>query len=137
MTDMSRKTTIALIATAACALAGCSANAAHAKATVLYIDRKCKIIETAYDQDYKPVDSQTYTGACNSLDEWEKVRAKRTKDVAGTAVVHVTYTAPQNGQVETGDLKFDGHDDEFYRLRAGDEIDILVSNSDPTQIASA
>jgi hypothetical protein len=33
-----------------------------------------------------------------------------------------------------GELRFDGRDDEFYRLRAGDQVDILVSNSDPTKI---
>lgn len=52
-------------------------------------------------------------------------------------MVHLSYTAPQNGQAETGELKFDGRGDEFYRLRAGDEFDILVSNSDPTKIRKA
>ena len=134
---MLRTISFSLLALAGCMLAGCSANADRAKATVMYIDRNCQIIETAYDQDYKPVDSHTYTDACNSIDEWEKVRAKRDKIVSGTAVVHVSYTAPQSGQPKTGELKFDGHDDEFYRLKAGDEIEILVSHSDPTKIAIA
>jgi hypothetical protein len=44
---------------------------------------------------------------------------------------------PQTGQPGTGELKFDGRDDEFYRLKAGDEIDILVSDADPTRIHKA
>jgi hypothetical protein len=129
--------TAAAAAAAACALAGCSANARQARATVMYIDRDCDIVETTYDANYRPTGSHTYRDACNSVDEWDKVRAKRNKLVSGTAVVHVSYTAPQTGQPQTAELKFDGGDDDFYSLKAGDEIPILVSNSDPTKIAKA
>lgn len=114
-----------------------AANWRPAKAEVSYIDRKCQIIRTTYDENYKPTDKQTTTDACNSIDEWDKVRRKRNKVVDGTAVVHLSYMAPQNGQAATAELKFDGRDDEFYQLKAGDEVDILVSNSDPTKIKKA
>jgi hypothetical protein len=126
-----------LIAAAGAALAGCAPNAKRTTATITTIDRNCKIIETAYDENYKKTDTRVYTDSCNSIDEWEKVRTKRTKDVAGKAVVHLSYTAPQTGQSQTGELRFDGHDDEFYRLKAGDQIDILVSNTDPSRIRKA
>ena len=128
----------AFITVAGCAaLAGCAPNAKKATATITTIDRECQIVETAYDATFKKKDSRIYTDRCNSIDEWDKVRSKRTRDVAGTAVVHLSYTAPQTGESKTAELKFDGHDDEFYRLRAGDQIDILVSDSDPTRIQKA
>lgn len=65
------------------------------------------------------------------------MKTKRKKDVSGKAIVHLDYTAPQTGQAQTGELRFDGHDDEFYKLKAGDQIDILVSNADPTKIRKA
>lgn len=119
------------------AVAGCAPNAKQAKAMVMYIDRTCKIIHTEYDENYKPTDRQILTKSCNSVDEWENVKVKRTKVVDGTAVVHLSYTAPQTGTAETGELKFDGRDDEFYKLKAGDEISILVSDADPSKIAKA
>jgi hypothetical protein len=114
-----------------------AANWKPAKAEVSYIDRNCRIVETRYDENYKPTDKQTFTDSCNSIDEWSKVRSKRNKIVDGTAVVHLSYAAPQNGQPETAELTFDGRDDEFYQLKAGDEVDILVSNSDPAKIRKA
>lgn len=113
---------------------GGQSNWQPARATISTIDRNCQIIETEYDGDYKRKSSRVYTDSCNSIDEWEKVKTKRKKDVAGTAVVHVDYTVAQTGRPQSGDLRFDGHDDEFYRLKAGDEIDILVSKSDPSKI---
>jgi hypothetical protein len=118
-------------------LASCAPNAKHAKATVMTIDRHCRIITTEYDANYKPLDKDVSTHACNSIDEWETVKAKRNKVVDGNAVVHLSYTAPQTGQPETGELKFDGRDDEFYQLKAGDEMDIQVSDADPAKIAKA
>ena len=60
--------------------------------------------------------------------------SKRSKDVDGKAVVKVSYTAPQDGSYRTAELKFDGRDDQFYKLKAGDELPILVSNDDPGRI---
>jgi hypothetical protein len=114
-----------------------AANWKPATASVSYIDRKCTIVRTTYDENYKATDKQTFTDSCNSIDEWSKVREKRNKTVDGTAVVHLSYTAPQNGQPETAELNYDGRDDEFYQLKAGDQINILVSNSDPTKIKKA
>ena len=128
---------VMLVVTSACTLVACSPNAQHTKATVSYIDRNCKIVQTTYDADYKRTGSETLTKTCSEADDWEKVRSKRNKVADGKAVVHVTYTAPQNGQMQSGELTFDGRDDEFYELKAGDEIEILVSNADPTKIARA
>ena len=114
-----------------------AANWQPAKAQVSYIDRSCKIIRTTYDENYKPTDKQSFTEACNSIDEWDKVRKKRNKVVDGTAVVHLSYVVPQNGQAGTAELKFDGRDDEFYKMKAGDEVEILVNNSDPSKIRKA
>lgn len=114
-----------------------AANWKPTKAEVSTIDRECKIVRTTYDENYKPTGSQTLTDSCSSVDEWDKVREKRTKVVDGTAVVHLSYTAPQNGQPETSELTFNGTDDEFYQLKAGDQVDILVSNSDPTKVRKA
>lgn len=128
---------IAVLTTASMALAACAPNAKQAKATVMYIDRDCKIISTQYDENFKPTDRETRTDSCNSIAEWDKVRVKRNKVVDGTAVVHVSYMVPQTGQPGAGELKFDGRDDEFYDLKAGDDIDILVSDADPTRIQKA
>ena len=114
-----------------------TSNFKPATATITTIDRNCDIVETSYDGDYKRKSSRIYRDRCNTIDEWDKVRAKRDKDVSGKAVVHLSYTAPQNGSSQMADLVFDGHDDEFYRLKAGDEVKILVSNSDPTKIRKA
>ena len=35
------------------------------------------------------------------------------------------------------ELKFDGRDDEFYNLKAGDDVTILVSDADPSRIHKA
>ena len=64
-------------------------------------------------------------------------KAKRDKTISGKAVVQVSYTAPQDGSSRTSELNFTSRDDEFYNLKAGDEIDILVSNSDPSKITKA
>lgn len=108
-----------------------------AKASISYIDRNCQIIETAYDADYKPKKTRTFTDACSSVDEWEKVRTKRTKLVEGKATVHLDYTVEQTGQSGTAELKFTGRDDEFYEMKAGDEFEILVNKKDPAKVRKA
>ena len=127
----------AVVLVAAVSISGTAGNWQPVKATISTIDRKCQIIETKYDADYKRKESSTHTGDCNSVDEWEKVKAKHDRTIAGDAVVHLNYTAPQNGQDQTGDLRFTPREDEFFELKAGDEIKILVSKSDPTRIRKA
>jgi hypothetical protein len=131
------------IAPAGALLAGCGAPGLPAKATVTLIDRKCEIIETVSDQVKDPrgktvklnvKEVNRSTGECKSVDEWEKLRTKRTKDVQGTATVHVDYQAPQDGSSHSGTLTFTGRDDEFYKLNAGDSIDIVVAPDDPAKI---
>jgi hypothetical protein len=124
-------------------LAGCGAPGVPATATVTMIDRKCDIIESIDRQVDDPSGSgvkiharelNSKTGECKSVDEWEDVRKKRTKDVKGTATVHVDYQAPQDGSSHSATLTFTGRDDEFYKLNAGDNIAIIVANDDPTKI---
>lgn len=113
------------------------ANYKPASATISTIDRNCQIVETTYDSDYKRKSARVYTDSCNSIDDWEKVRANHAKKIEGKAVVHLSYTAPQTGQPMMGELVYTGRDEEFYALKAGDEVKILVSNSDPASITKA
>ena len=120
---------------AAGSIVGRTANYKPAKASVYMIDRTCNFVETNYEGGHKV--ARGVTDSCNSTDEWASVRKKRNKVVSGKAVVHLTYVAPQDGSSNTGALTFDGRDDEFYEIKAGDEINILVRNDDPTKIIKA
>jgi hypothetical protein len=111
-------------------------NYTPAKASVALIERKCDIIETTTDPDgHKSV--RTYNGECKSVDAWDKAKAKHDKTISGKAVVTVNYTAPKDGSFQSAQLRFDSSDDEFYGLKAGDEINIFVRNDDPTKIAKS
>jgi hypothetical protein len=111
-----------------------TANYAPAKGSVFLIDRKCDMTETTSTAKGMPVSSRKYRDDCKTVDEWDTIKEKRSKVVSGTAVVKVAYVAPQDGTNRTSELRFDGRDDEFYELKAGDEIDVLVSKSDPNKI---
>ncbi len=111
-------------------------NYKAAKGSIVMIDRKCSFTETTTEEDGHTV-ARGITDSCNSTDEWATVKEKRNKVVAGTAVVQVSYTAPQDGAQHFAELNFDGRDDEFYELKAGDDIAILVSNDDPSKIKKA
>ena len=126
---------VAALFIAAC-VAGCSPTADRVKATVTTIDRTCDFVETSFEGK-KAVSARGYTDSCNSTDEWAKVREKRSKKISGHATVHVSYLAPQNGSPQTGEFKLTGGDDAFYEVKAGDEVKILVSKSDPTKIRQA
>jgi hypothetical protein len=112
-----------------------------AKATVSTIDRTCNYVETTRDPMTNKVESATgRTDSCSLTDEWEKQRDEirnTNKRFSGDAVVHVSYTAPQDGSYRTADLHFTGRDDEFYDLQAGSEIAVLVNNTDPSKIKKA
>lgn len=112
-----------------------SVNYTAAKATVDTIDRECSFTETTTTPDGRKT-ARGITDSCNSTDEFKKIAEskKRTRDIAGKAVVHVSFQSPKDSSWQTADLKFDGRDDEFYKLKAGDQIDILVSNDDPKKI---
>lgn len=107
-------------------------NYKAAKATVFLIDRECR-----FTREYDGGKKETVTQSCTATDEFKSIAKapdKRKIDVDGKAVVKVSYQAPQDGSQQTSQLRYDGRDDEFYRLKAGDEIDILVSNDDPAMI---
>ena len=116
-------------------------NYKPAKATVSTIDRTCNFVESTRDPETnKVMEAHGLTDSCSATNEWENQRdtiRKTNKRFSGDAVVHVTYTAPQDGSYRTADLRFTGSDDEFYDLQAGSEINILVSNSDPSKIKMA
>ncbi len=112
-----------------------TANYAPAKATVYRIDRTCSFTRTTDGGPGNKV-AEGISQDCSATDEFKKIAAapKRAMDVAGDAVVKVSYTAPQDGSARTSELKFDGHDDSFYKLRAGDTLNILVANKNPDKI---
>lgn len=114
-----------------------TANFKPAKASVFMIDRKCDIVETMKTSDGRTKKSRIYNDECKSIEAWDDAKAKRDKSISAKAVVHVSYTAPQDGSQRTSELRFTARDDEFYDLKAGDEIGILVSNSDPDKIKKA
>jgi len=123
---------------AAVAISGAGgSNWQPVKATISTIDRKCQIIETKYDANYIKKESSTHTGDCNSVEEWQKVKTKHDPTIVGSAVVHLNYTAPQNGEYETGELKFTPRENQFFELKAGDELTILVYKTDPARIRKA
>ena len=108
-------------------------NYEPAKATVFLVDRECR-----FTREYEGGKKETVTESCNSTDEFKSIASapegKRKMDVDGKAVVKVTYNAPQDGSYQTSQLRYDGRDDEFYTVKAGDQIDVLVSNDDPASI---
>ncbi|WP_205481277.1 hypothetical protein [Sphingomonas arenae] len=133
-------TLIALAAT----LAGC-ANGVPTEATVATIDHTCEIIEKVSREVKDPrggggtieaTEQSSRKGECKSVGEWKEVRSKRNKQVEGTADVHVTYRAP-DGSFQTGTVTYTGRDDEFYELKAGDPLKIMVDAEDPKRIWKA
>ena len=125
-------TMIAVAVIGGFSLADRGLNYAPAKASVFLIDRTCNFTQTTSGPGGKM--QATIKDSCNSTDEFATIRKTRSKMVDGKAVVKVTYTAPQDGSYQTSQLTFDGRDDEFYKLKAGDTIDVLVSNEDHGQI---
>ena len=134
------------LAAASAMLSSCGVETVAGKATVSTIDRNCTIIETTSREVDDPrkkgakldaAEQNTTTGECKSVAEWDEVRTKRTKTVEGTALVHVSYVAPQDGTTHSATLEFDGRDDEFYELKAGDELDIRIAKNDPGRIRKA
>ena len=108
-------------------------NYKPAKATVFLVDRECR-----FTREYEGGKKEQVTQSCNATDEFKSIArasdGKRKIDVDGKAVVKVSYTAPQDGSYQTSQLRYDGRDDAFYTLKAGDQIDIRVSNDDPAMI---
>jgi hypothetical protein len=111
-----------------------SMNYKPAKASVFLIDRECR-----FERKWSDGKREWVTQSCNATDEFKEIvdDSKRSRDIDGKAVVKVSYTAPQDGSYQTSELRFDGRDDEFYKLKAGDEIAVLVSNENPAKITKA
>jgi len=115
-------------------------NYQAATASVSSIDRTCNFIETRTEASGRKT-ATGLTDSCDSTNEWdetrEAVREGRRKKISGNATVHLTYVAPQDGSARTAQLEFTGSDDEFYELSAGSQVQVLVSNSDPSKIRKA
>ena len=113
-----------------------SANYVEAEGEIFRIDRTCTFI--IEERGVKGVVKRNEQDDCSSTDEFSKIRkedkASRGKDVRGDAVVKVSYTSPIDHSYQTGELKFDGRDEEFYTLNAHQKIRILVSKTDPAKI---
>ena len=126
---------VLVVAVGAAGAIDSTSNYVPTEATVYRIDRSCSFTRT-YEGGPGNQVAEGIEQDCSATDEFKKIAAapKRAKDVAGDAVVKVTYTAPQDGTSQTGELKFDGHDEQFYSLKAGDRVKILVANKDLTKI---
>jgi hypothetical protein len=107
-------------------------NWTAAKGSVFRIDREC-----GFTREYEGGKQEQIRQDCSATEEFKDISKnaeKRRTDVDGKAVVKVSYISPQDGSTRTSELKFTGRDDEFYKLKAGDELAILVSNEDPAKI---
>lgn len=126
---------VLVVAVGAAGAIDTTSNYAPAEATVFRIDRSCSFTRV-YEGGPGNKRAEGIEQDCSATDEFKKIASasKRSMDVAGDAVVKVAYTAPQDGSSQTGELKFDGHDDEFYALKAADTVKILVANKDLTKI---
>ena len=126
---------VLVVAVGAAGAIDSTSNYAPTEATIFRIDRSCSFTRV-YQGGPGNRRAEGIEQDCSATDEFKRIAAasKRSMDVAGDAVVKVSYTAPQDGSSQTGELKFDGHDDEFYKLAAGDKLHILVANKDLTKI---
>lgn len=112
-------------------------NSVPATAMVTTIDRKCTIVEQAYTES--PTGNRTmgakrnYEGECHEIDDWETVKKKRGMNLKGKAEVHLSYVGP-DGKSHTGTIKVDGRDAEFYDLKAGDSVQIMMDPDQPERI---
>jgi len=107
-----------------------SSNYPPATASVFKIDRECDFTETTTDSSGSKT-ARGLSDACDFTGDWDKVRTERSKKISGRATVYVQYVAPQDGQSHTAERKFTGRDDEFYEIKAGDQLKVLVRNDDP------
>lgn len=133
-----RKLTLMMLAggIAACGTVDPETDWGPTKATIFRIDRLCtsKYIFGAPD---KPDEQVTNTRDCQMSPAFLKAASKqagRANYVHATATVKVTYIAPQDRTQHTGEVIFTGADDQFYALKAGDTLPILVSRTDPETI---
>lgn len=126
---------VIVVAVGAAGAIDSTSNYKAAEATMFRIDRSCSFTRV-YEGEPGEQRAEGIEQDCSATDEFKKIASatKRHMDVAGDAVVKVSYTAPQDGSSQTAELKFDGHDDEFYSLKAGDKVRILVANKDLTKI---
>jgi hypothetical protein len=126
---------VLVVAVGAAGAIDTASNYKPADATVFRIDRSCAFTRV-YEGGPGRHKSEQIEQDCSATDEFKKIagQTKRSMDVDGDAVVKLSYSAPKDGSSQVGEIKFNGHDDEFYALKAGDRVRILVANDDPTHI---
>ncbi len=115
------------------ALGGCDSNTTPVKATVLSIDRTCTFIakDAAKTETEEP---------CSTTPEFREFADKGKPNgnrLVGREVMHLSWTAPADGSMHYGDLKFTGRDDEFYTVNADDQIAIRIKKDDPSMFRRA
>lgn len=124
------------IAPLALSVSACG-NGVAATAMVTTIDRKCTIIEQAYTEsatgNRTVGEKRSYEGECHEVDDWDKVKKKRGMNLKGRAEIHLTYVGP-DGKSHDGTIKVDGRDSEFYDLKAGDSVQIMMDPDQPKRI---
>ena len=99
-------------------------DTAPAMATVEKIDRTCLLKDTQTGaQKYGDCGGRAFFNA-------QAYRDGKREDLEGKAVVLIMYTAPQDGSFQSGELNFNGHQDPFYQLKAGDHLPIRVDRHD-------
>ena len=131
-----RRTLLLTLLACASTLSACG-NSVPAKAMVMMIDRKCSITEQKYkeslDGKRQMGESRSYEGDCREIDNWETVKKKRGMNLKGNAEIHLSYVGP-DGKSRTGAIAVTGRDAEFYDLKAGDSVQIMVDPDQPERI---
>jgi hypothetical protein len=117
----------------AAALGGCGSNSVAVKGEVTSIDRQCEF-KPAVQHSY----GETVTGDCDrgNFEAERKNYKNRVANLKGKARVKVSYVSPIDQEHRIGEIVFDGADDEFYALRRGDNILVLMDKGDPTRISA-
>ena len=119
------------------ALSGCGdlENYVAAEGEVYRIDRTCEFTVTSGYSGHKTVKSET--DACNATGEFDAMRGhadNNSRRIQGNAKFMISYVSPIDKSTQTGELAFDGGDDEFYSIKAHDHIKILVHKTEPGKI---
>ena len=126
-------------------LAGCDSNSVPVDGTVVSVAYKCRydiqgddaraLAERAKRGD-TPTDAEMF-GDCSSDPDFLAARAdfdaNKTR-FSGKAKVRVSFISPVDNSSVDGEVEFDGDDREFYTLRNGSPIPLMVNKTDHSRI---
>ncbi|MCM8557399.1 hypothetical protein [Sphingomicrobium sediminis] len=110
-------------------------NYHEVEAKVTQIDRECTIINSYEGEGGSSWETK---GSCITVDGWTELKNQKhsaRRKVEGHATVTFSYR-DQNGSYQTGKLKYDGFDTEFYDLSFGDTLPLLAHNEEPGKLRS-